>query len=67
MQLTMAHKVLQPGVVIRPNEQLSWYWSYRTASNDGVVVDCTSPVTTIRPEQVTHQIDVNQINQMARN
>ena len=61
MQLTLAHKVMQPGVVIRPNEALSFYWSYRTSSVDGVTVDCTSPVTTITPQQVTHEVDLAQL------
>jgi hypothetical protein len=63
MQLDLAHKVMQPGVVVKPNEQLSWYWSYRTSSADGIVVDCTTPVNTIAPQQVTHEVDLTNVIQ----
>ena len=65
MQLDLAHKVMQPGVVIKPNEQLSWYWSYRTSNADGVVLDCTTPVNTIAPQQVTHEVDLTNVIQRA--
>lgn len=65
MQLDLAHKVMQPGVVIKPNQALSWYWSYRTSSPDGLTIDCTTPITTITAAEVTHEVDLNQIIQRA--
>lgn len=61
MQLDLAHKVMQPGVTIKPNEQLSFYWSYRTAAADGSIVDCTSPITTVTAADITHEVDLNQL------
>jgi hypothetical protein len=66
MQLHMAHKVMQPGVVIKPTEQLKWYWSYRATASNGEVVDCTTPVSTIAPNQITHEITMQQLNAAAR-
>jgi len=65
MQLTLAHKVLQPGIVMRPDEQLRWYWSYRAATKDGRVVDCTTPIRTTSADMVNREVDVEQIKQMA--
>jgi hypothetical protein len=63
MQLDHAHKVMQPGVVIRPNEQLSFYWSYRAQNADGIAIDCTTPITTVSAGDVTHEVDLKQILQ----
>jgi hypothetical protein len=45
----LAHKVLQPGVSVKPNESLKWYWSYRSADQQGNIVDCTTPVNQVSP------------------
>jgi hypothetical protein len=105
MQLNLAHKVMQPGVVIvsapaqratalpaqccdlsrmcyllahsilvclcrsvvqKPHEVLKWYWSYRTTGRDGEVVDCTTPVSQITPQQVTHEITMAALNAAAQ-
>jgi hypothetical protein len=63
MQLTLAHKVMQPGVVIKPNEVLHWYWSYRTTTPEGQIVDCTTPISSVTPAQVSHEIDMKQLQQ----
>jgi len=67
MQLSLAHKVMQPGVVVKPTETLNWYWSYRTTGADGqTAIDCTTPIQTIRPQEVTHEISLAQISAAAR-
>lgn len=67
MQLSMAHKVLQPGVVILPHEALKWYWSYRTIdAATGQAIDCTTPVSQITPQEVQKQISIAQLNKAAQ-
>lgn len=65
MQLTHAHKVMQPGVVIRPDQVLQYYWSYRTTDADGQVVDCTTPLQRISPQEVSHEITLQNLQAAA--
>jgi len=58
MQLELAHKVMQPGVVIKPHEQISWFWSYAVTAADGKIVECTTPIETITAEEVTHEVNI---------
>jgi hypothetical protein len=67
MQLNLAHKVMQPGVVVKPNETLKWYWSYRTMDTQGQVIDCTTPISVITPAQITHEITMQQLQLAANN
>lgn len=66
MQLNLAHRVMQPGVVVRPDEALKYYWSYRVMDVDGKVIDCTTPLSVITPQQITHEITLQQIEAAAR-
>jgi hypothetical protein len=103
MQLELAHKVMQPGVVVKPDQQLSWvsrtknqlarhavqgarwclrlaaegsfcsrrffsscvllcpsfqFWTYSVAAADGSVVECSTPIQTITPADVTHEVNI---------
>jgi hypothetical protein len=67
MQLNLAHRVMQPGIVVKPHQTLKWYWSYRTVDTNGQVVDCTTPIQQITPQEVTHEITMAELNKAANN
>lgn len=62
MQLDLAHKVMQPGIVVRPNEQLAWYWTYRTSASDGSTVDCSTEIETITAQEVMREVNLQQLS-----
>lgn len=66
MQLNLAHKVMQPGIVVRPYEKLHWYWSYRTTDANNQVIDCTTPINSISPIEVTHEINMKQFQKLVQ-
>lgn len=66
MQLTLAHRVMQPGVVVHPDQTLKYYWSYRTVDGvSGQSIDCTTPIETIRPHEVTKEVSMQALQAAA--